>query len=368
VRTRTAAALAATLLAIGIRVATGAPTPTASAACAPVFYNPVGAPKRARSAPLGPGLILMGGGRDVDAAFAWMHDTIAGSPTRRFGDVVVLRASGDNDYDSYIYGLARFDSVRTLLIPNCSRPETVLAAAKVIGRADALFFAGGNQANYVIWKGTPIGDAVRALYARGGVVGGTSAGEAILGQYVFDAVAEGEKDTTSRNALADPYERLMSFTADFLAFPPLRNVITDQHFATRSRFGRLAVFMARQIADGKTPGPLVHGVGVDEGSAVVVDKRGIGTLRLQRKNGSAYMLTEGPARRLGRGAPFASGAIRVTRLARDGETFDFVRWCGREPSYTVSFDGRRVPAASPPDPYAPPPERRVPGCRSSSAH
>jgi cyanophycinase len=356
VRTGAAAALAAALLVLAGRVATPAER------CAPILYKPVGSLKPGPATPHGPGLILMGGGRDVDAAFVWMHDTIAGSATRRYGDVIVLRASGSNAYDPYIYGLARFNSVRTLLVPNCSPPETIRAAAKIIEAADALFFAGGNQANYVVWKHTAIGDAVRGLYARGGVVGGTSAGEAILGQYVFDAVAEGEEDTTTQNALADPYERLLSFTVDFLAFPPLRNAILDQHFATRSRFGRLAVLMARQIADGNTPGPLVHGVGVDEGSAVTIDKHGMGTLRLQRKNGSAYLVSGGPALRLERGAPFASGALRVTRLGADGDTFDFVRWCGQAPTYTVTFDARRVPVASPSDPYAPPPESPIPSC------
>lgn len=355
-RTGAAAALAAGVLVLTGRVAIPAER------CAPVFYKAVGSVKPASTTPLGPGLVLMGGGRDVDAAFVWMHDTIAGSATRRYGDVVVLRASGSNAYDSYIYGLARFTSVRTLLVPNCAPAETIRAAAKIIENADALFFAGGNQANYVIWKGTPIGDAVRALYARGGVVGGTSAGEAILGQYVFDAVAEGEEDTTTQNALADPYERLLSFTVDFLAFPPLRNVILDQHFVTRSRFGRLAVFMARQIADGTAPEPLVHGVGVDEGSALTIDKSGIGTLRLQRKNGSAYLVSSGPALRLEREVPFASSALRVTRLGKDGDTFDFVRWCGRAPTYTITFDARKVPSASPSDPYAPPPHSSIPDC------
>ena len=78
---------------------------------------------------------------------------------------------------------------------------------------------------------------MRDVYDRGGVVGGTSAGEAILGQYVFDAVAEGNKDTTTRNAVRNPYERLISFTYGFLRFPALHDAITDQHFVTRNRFG-----------------------------------------------------------------------------------------------------------------------------------
>jgi hypothetical protein len=47
--------------------------------------------------PTGPGLILMGGGTDVDAAFQWWKPRISG------GDVVVLRASGADGYNDYLY-------------------------------------------------------------------------------------------------------------------------------------------------------------------------------------------------------------------------------------------------------------------------
>ncbi len=67
------------------------------------------------------------------------------------------------------------------------------------------------------------------------------------------ALIEGH-DATSRNAAKNPYEGLISFTYGFLRFPPLAGAITDMHFVTRNRFGRTAVFMARQIADGKAPG------------------------------------------------------------------------------------------------------------------
>jgi len=338
--------------------------PRAAARCHAVFYRPVGA-AAPRPIPLhGPGLVLGGGGLDVNAEFAWIHDTIAGSRSRRAGDLVVLRATGDNDYDRYIYGLARYHSVRTLKLPACSPAAALRKAAAIVAKSSAVFFAGGDQADYVVWKNTPLQPAVQGVYDAGGVIGGTSAGEAILGEFVFDARHDVYGDATSRNAVRNPYERLISFTYGFFGFPPLHDAITDMHFVTRNRFGRLALFMARQIAGGKTARARVLGIGVDEASAIVIDKHGIGTLLLQGFTGSAFLIRGGAARRLEPSAPFVSGSLTVTKLQRKGDRFNFTTWCGSEPTYVVKVDGRRVPNGiyTPSDPYVPPPNARIPKC------
>lgn len=337
-------------------------------ACRSVFYPPQGAPKPGRLTPQGPGLVLGGGGTDVDAEFVWIHKTIIGSYARRGGDLVVLRSTGNNDYDKYIYRLAPYHSVRTLLLPTCASPKILSEAAAIVARSTAVFFAGGNQADYVIWKDSPIQTAVQAVYDRGGIVGGTSAGEAILGSYVFDAVAEGNRETTTDNAVHYPYERSISFTYDFLKFPSLRDVITDQHFVTRNRFGRTAVFMARQIADGRVRRRIqtVLGVGVDEASGIVIDKRGVGTLLLQGRGGSAFLIRGGPAEQIVPNLPFVSASLRVTKLEKGGDTFDFRTWCGREPTYDVVVDGTQPDPLmyAPRNPYKPPAGSRIPKCGS----
>jgi cyanophycinase-like exopeptidase len=313
-------------------------------------------------------LVVAGGGTDVDAEFVWMHDTVVGSATRCGGDVVVLRATGSDDYDGYIYRLAPFHSVRTIKLPPCATARDVENAARIVQHSSIVFFAGGDQADYVIWKGTPLQSAVQGVYDRGGVVGGTSAGAAILGRYVFDAVAEGDLQTTTDNAVHDPYERRISFTYGFLRFAPLHDTITDTHFVTRNRFGREAVFIARQIADGlveKQPA-VAYGLGVNEASAVAIDKNGIGTLLLQARSGSAYAIESHAARRIVRGRPFVSTTLVVTRLGTQGERFDFARHCGSEPSYEVAVDGDRPHPEMylPRHPYRVPAKGRVRPCAS----
>ena len=346
---------------------TGAPpSELTNRACRPILYRPKGARMPRRISLHGPGLVFGGGGTDVDGEFVWIHDTLVGSHTRRGGDLVVLRATGDNDYDPYIYRLAPYHSVRTLLLPACSSPKVLAAAAAIVSASSAVFFAGGDQADYVVWKGTPVQAAVQSVYDAGGIVGGTSAGEAILSEYVFDARHDDRFDATSKNAVRNPYERLISFTYDFLRFPDGAGAVADMHFVTRNRFGRTAVFMARQIADGKVAGPHpeVRAIAVDEASGLVVDKRGVATLLLQGKGGSAFLIRGGAARAIDRHGPFVSGRLTVTKLSRQGERFDLIAWCGPEPTYDVTVDGRRPYGEiySPLDPYRPPAGSRIPKC------
>jgi cyanophycinase len=143
------------------------------------------------------GLLLSGGGGDVDEAFRWFIRK-AGS-----GDIVVIRASGADGYNKYISSLGRVDSIESIVTktPEASRNPAVLQAVR---NAEGLFIAGGDQWNYVrLWKGTPLEDAIHHVYAKGGPVGGSSAGLAVLGQHAFSA----QFDTvTSQQALADPLD------------------------------------------------------------------------------------------------------------------------------------------------------------------
>ena len=61
--------------------------------------------------------------------------------------------------------------------------------------------------------------------------------------------------------------------------------LTDQHFVTRDRLGRLLGFLARQIKDGK--GPTALGVAADEVTSIVVNKNGLATVM---GSGNAYFI------------------------------------------------------------------------------
>lgn len=216
----------------------------------------------------GPGLIVMGGGIDVDAAFTWQLQYMGG------GDVVVLRTSGADGYNDYLFtDIGGIDSVETLMVTSAELANDPYVAW-TITHAEAVFMAGGDQATYLnAWKDTPVEDAIASVWARGGVVGGTSAGTAVLGEFIYaaynDSVIEDE-------ALLDPYNPYMTFERDFLGFAPLHGVVTDTHFTTRRRLCRLIGFVARVIADGWADAAL--GIGVDEQTALVIGPDGVGSV------------------------------------------------------------------------------------------
>jgi beta-aspartyl-peptidase (threonine type) len=302
--------------------------------------------------PGGPALILMGGGTDVDQAFIWAQRRIAGDGGAG-GDVVVLRASGADGYTAYLLGLAPFHSVQTLKLTPPSTSADLARAADLVSHAELVWFAGGDQAMYAPWKGTPLMNAVQQVYARGGVVGGTSAGLAILGEHVFDAIAAGNTSITTSLAVADPMSAAVSFTPSVLSFPQLRGVLTDTHFQTRDRMGRLIAFASRRHAEGAVTGrPEVLGLGVDEGSALLVDGAGVAELVLQQAGvGGAWAVRVGPAVRIVAGQSLQSSIVLVTRLVTGVHTFDFNTWCGTGPRYHLTVDGTRTPFTLPADAY-----------------
>jgi cyanophycinase len=302
----------------------------------------------------GPGLLLDGAGvmGSPSASIRWLHRRLVGSDARRGGNVVVLRASYSDVYDRpFLSG--NFASVQTVLIPPCARGAQVDGVAPVVDRADAVYFAGGDQAHYVAWKGSALVAAIKRVYARGGVVGGGSAGLAIQGAVVYDAVAADRlnADTTTRDAVQDPLEARISFTTGLFAWPALAETITDTHFAARDRFGRTVVFLARILHDGLLPGArTVYALGVDEGSAVVVDRDGTATM-LKGSGRGAYLIRAGVGAQLTAGMPLRY-RVDVAPIVGNGERFDLLRKRTPQPWRSVTVDGAQAPIYSS-DPYAP---------------
>jgi cyanophycinase len=214
------------------------------------------------------GIAMMGGGEDLDEAFKFLCEKASG------GDLVVLRSRGDDAYNPYINGLCKLNSVSTLIIETrkaAQYPEV----ADIIRRAQAVFIAGGDQARYTnFWKGTAVLQAINENIAKGKPIGGTSAGLAVLGQFVYsaDKDAPDDADLASQDVLGNPYATRVALVKDFIKIPILENLITDSHFAKRDRMGRTLVFLARIMQDGWSKDP--REIAIDEQSAVLVEPDG----------------------------------------------------------------------------------------------
>ncbi len=272
-----------------------------------------GNPADARASGRG-GYVLAGGGTDQPDAFRWLIDRAGG------GDVVVIRASGGDAYNPWILELGGADSVETIVF----RDRRAAADPVVIARlraAEAVFIAGGDQSRYVnFWQGTPVEDELHALVARGGPIGGTSAGLAIMGEFAFGARHD---SATSKASLTDPFVKEVALDRDFLALRHLENVITDSHFVERDRLGRTLVFLARLQHDGWSDAP--RAIAIDRETAVLVEPSGRASVVGQH---TAYFIR--PTQKadvIEAGKPLTMRAIDVYR-ADASTTFDLPAWRG----------------------------------------
>ena len=220
------------------------------------------------------GTVLMGGGSDVDAAFSWMINRSGG------GDFVVIRATGTNAYNNYIFGLGTANSVETFLINSVALANDSVIVQSV-RKAEAVFFAGGDQNDYISnYKGTALGSVLDFLAnVKHAPIGGTSAGMAIQGYVYYDGIT----NVSSSQSLQNPYASGTGIHYnDFLHNPFLVNTICDTHFNTKGgttpngitgRQGRLMCFMSRMVTDSAITD--IKAIACDEKTAVCIDENGI---------------------------------------------------------------------------------------------
>ncbi|MBD2456471.1 Type 1 glutamine amidotransferase-like domain-containing protein [Nostoc sp. FACHB-87] len=265
----------------------------------------------------GPVLNLGGGGPDVEKAIQWMIDQVRGdtSSSANKVDVVVLRAYGSEDYNHLIYGMRGVNSVKTLIISNRNDANREDIVTKV-RKAGVVFFAGGDQCQYIrSWKNTKLENAVREVYARGGAIGGTSAGAMIHSEYIYDSCAC-EDSIETREILEDPY-RNITFTYDFFQWGHLRGTIIDTHFDSRKRMGRIMAFIARQIQDGKAN--RVLGIAISEETSLVIDKYGLA--KVMGRNAAYFVLGDHPPEICKPRTPLTYHDYKIWRVP-SGDTFD----------------------------------------------
>ena len=116
-------------------------------------------------------------------------------------------------------------------------------------KADAIWFGGGRQWRFVdAYEGTKAAPLMHRVLARGGVIGGSSAGASIQAGFLARGNPLGNQDI-----MAPGYTRGLGF---------LPGVAVDQHFAQRNRFADMASLVDRH--------PQLLGIGIDEATALVV--------------------------------------------------------------------------------------------------
>ncbi len=212
------------------------------------------------------GVCMMGGASESDEAMTWLLQKANG------GDVLVLRSSGSNGYNNYLYSElgVTVNSVETLVITSVAGATNPYVLDK-IANAELIWFAGGDQYNYLsFFKNNAAETALNNhVNIKNAPIGGTSAGMAILGEYYFSAQ---NGSVTSAQALANPFATNMTIGGnDFLDSPYLQNTITDTHYDNPDRKGRQTAFLARltQILNQRS-----FGIAANEYVAICIESDG----------------------------------------------------------------------------------------------
>ena len=282
------------------------------------------------------GYALMGGGSKLDPAYLFLCERANG------GDFLILRADTEDDYvkkvNAEMLKTCPLNSAATIVFSSredSDDPKII----QIIEHAQAIFFAGGDQSNYVrFWQDTPVQDALNRHIAAGKPIGGSSAGLAILGEFSFSSMID---TIHSPEALANPYGNKVTLTRDFLRIPLLAQTITDTHFVKRDRLGRLLVFMARILQDDWAT--RVRAIAVDENAAVLVEPDGSAKI----VGGPAYFLesTTRPAACRTK-TPLDFQNMSVHRAAADS-LFDLKKWKGTtSDDYSLSVTTGKIQSAN----------------------
>lgn len=291
--------------------------------------------------------VVIGGALQADNALVWRElVSLAGGPGARF--VVLATASGEPERSAatLVQRLQAHGAMATAL-PVAPRWAGVDAAEAVrdatllaeVERSRGVFLSGGAQARLLDTlapggEPTPLLQALRALWQRGGVVAGTSSGAAVLSAVAFRDAPD------LLGILKDPAGRLrdgIEVDRGFAFLPA--DVVVDQHFIQRGRIGRLLPLMLQR--------GLALGLGVDEDSAAVVRGREV---RALGRHGVLVLDTTGATHAPG---PFNVRGTLLHWLA-PGDRFDLDT---RAP--TAALHRRRT--LEPASPGAEPGQRRDPG-------
>ena len=219
-------------------------------------------------------LLAIGGGLDDDNAPVYRRFQELASRNGPARIVIATAASGDEDdaekgkresIGAWCPG-ARIDAIRR----GTSEAETVA----LVDAATAMFFTGGDQKRITDRyrpddRATPEWEAVRRLLARGGVIAGTSAGDAMMGDVMFhtgqSAAALGIRTRRPACDGGDPETREAETLGPQIG-PGMRlvsTVLTDSHFFERNRVGRLVAALEQS--------GLRLGIGVGEDACVEID-------------------------------------------------------------------------------------------------
>jgi cyanophycinase len=198
-------------------------------------------------------LVIIGGAEEREGRSEILSEFVrlAGGPRARLVVISVASEAPSEIVPLYVklFGRLGVEAVRPLDINNRRQANSAEAEA-AIHDATGVFFTGGNQLRITrLLGGTRLDTALHCCHERGLVLGGTSAGAAMMSSVMIVGSAP---TMTLRAGMVE-----LGAGMDFLP-----GVLIDQHFEQRGRMRRLLAAIAQH--------PHELGLGVDENTAAIV--------------------------------------------------------------------------------------------------
>jgi aminobenzoyl-glutamate utilization protein B len=215
-----------------------------------VFAQPTTLPEPAVG-PRSGTLVIDGGGQNPAAVKAFVM--LAGGPDAEY---VLIPTATESEPDADDLERRQLEFERDFGVSHVTVLHTrdrvvadTAAFASPLEKARGVWFSGGRQWRLVdSYMGTRTQRAIEGVLARGGVVGGSSAGATIQGSYLVRGARAG-----NLIMMAKGYEE---------GFGYLRGVAIDQHLLTRGRQNDLVAVIKAKAG--------LLGIGLDEPTAIVV--------------------------------------------------------------------------------------------------
>jgi cyanophycinase len=207
--------------------------------------------ERTRKTAKGP-LIIIGGGEDKEGKRTILREVAKHLDGGKLVLATVASHEPEGYFEAYEKAFSDLGITDLVEVYVKDRAETLdPEKLRLFDDAAGVFFSGGDQLRISSQIGdTPIEQRVRQIHDRGGLLAGTSAGASVMSETMLVKGTSGE-----------------SYKIGDLHMAPglglVRDVIIDQHFAERGRFGRLFGAVAHN--------PRELGIGIDEDTALVLE-------------------------------------------------------------------------------------------------
>ena len=211
-------------------------------------------------------LIVGGGPRADDVARRFVE--LAGGAS---GKILIFPMSSSEPESS---GKASQESWREFGIAAefvvLTRDQAMTADTSAMFRGvSGIWFSGGDQSRLTAaLLATPVETAIRTRYRYGAVVGGTSAGAAVMSEIM---ITGDEKRFGGKRPPSDSTQAFITIDRDNVVttrgFGLVPGAIVDQHFVRRRRHNRLISLVLEH--------PTLIGAGIDESTAIEVQPNGV---------------------------------------------------------------------------------------------